>query len=757
MSERVHVIAARDVGADEFHQVLTSLLPAESGQPACQPFRFGSSGNWQWAYASVWQVGAGEIDQALVCLPGASLRTTTSDGILWMLTVAGGGRELFRGVHFFCNVERTDWDRIVGELDEEEDPDFPEHAPDAVAGIDRDDPELQFLWDEDAAEADQKRREVEAAAKKPWQEYLDYGVTFPAGVLRRMEGLSALAAQRMAFYAHAEQIADELVGRGVPFDRHAVVQLLTVGPLTKREQESDLGNLPRFLSLLGVVGWCDESLLDTDDAEEMERFVDWSRFQSREQIAAVCFLTAGREPVPVTPESIDLTLAKVVHLMQLSHYCDADDGPVMISLRFPTGEFELAEAWTKFRSRGIEVERDGSTCTIAFNPIPYWLDVEDRKELAQHSLVQALGTLADGVELELTHSVAGTRDGCHRYRGVIHSGGFRLTAAHPHLETKVVSEALEVLDLTLGKKSIPIANAFEEQRIREAYHNATGQKPRIREGKIKPEAARHAVVRCKFVTMFLRRGIWDVEGAERRRAELAAEIDSLFKESASTKNEVDADDGEADTRAAHLQEMIERAQRARLVPRSDRLIFDGKVSRYFHAPIFALEHVTADEISEKDRQMAELGFSWVCDSASEKFGETISRNYAGVTSAIALYERRMTSNSFAFNSDGVLLDFSRGAHEFQTYFRDGSTLVTNDIEGASSMPKQRIFVRTYEGLSVADLWAKHLDGVARLAQRRNTQPLDHTEFSNPASFARIVDSLMHRYLGGPPSNSSKTA
>ncbi len=114
----------------------------------------------------------------------------------------------------------------------------------------------------------------------------------------------------------------------------------TVGPLRSWENDSDLGNLFRFLALLGIVGIHDEALVDTQPEEpESEAAVDWSQFSGREHLDAVRALLAGREPVPTVDGPVDLAFTDLVHLLTVSHFCDADDGPVMISLRLPVQDF----------------------------------------------------------------------------------------------------------------------------------------------------------------------------------------------------------------------------------------------------------------------------------------------------------------------------------------------------------------------------------------------------------------------------------
>jgi len=110
------------------------------------------------------------------------------------------------------------------------------------------------------------------------------------------------------------------------------------------------------------------------------------------------------------------------------------------------------------------------------------------------------------------HSVVGTNDGCHRYRGVIRNGAFHLRFTHPPMTAVDVRDVLDLMQLALGSKAIPVDNHEEESRMREAYYEETGERARIRNGKIKTDGGRHAIVRCKFVTQFLDRSPWDVAG-----------------------------------------------------------------------------------------------------------------------------------------------------------------------------------------------------------------------------------------------------
>src|SRR5262249_58084368 len=57
---------------------------------------------------------------------------------------------------------------------------------------------------------------------------------------------------------HAEQISNALTEAGIPHDPAAIRSVLLWEDLTENERSSDLGNLPRLLSVLGLGGQWDD-------------------------------------------------------------------------------------------------------------------------------------------------------------------------------------------------------------------------------------------------------------------------------------------------------------------------------------------------------------------------------------------------------------------------------------------------------------------------------------------------------------------
>ena len=312
MAMRVHVFGAYGATEAEFRAALDRIGDEDSG---CGRFRFGSSGKWRWANASVWHVAGSDIDDALSSLSVPALRVTSSDGVLWMLTLTGAGKERFHGVHHFTCVGAEP--QAPAESEDDDDEDFPDDELEVIAGINKFVPELQFLWDaeEEALVKKQQAEEAEATVEG-LDEYTDYGVVLPETVIEEMKR-QPKQASHTAFMAHGEQIVEALGEFGFEFDRAVMLKLLTVGPLTDREDDSDVGNMPRFLRTLGIDGvFCEESEADEepadDEGEEEEHEdegVDWSQyppgelFQKVDPLLAECPMTEiSGGPVTVTSD-----------------------------------------------------------------------------------------------------------------------------------------------------------------------------------------------------------------------------------------------------------------------------------------------------------------------------------------------------------------------------------------------------------------------------------------------------------------------
>ncbi len=757
MSVRVHVVGAYGAEESEFRAALDTIGDEGNGS---QRFRMGSSGKWMWANASVWHVGSSAIDAALSTLSAPALRVTSSDGVMWMIAITGAGRDRFHGAHHFTYVGEAPAELDQSEADEDDE--FPADELDEVAGINKFIPELQFLWDADEeARLMKEYAEEEAATVEGLDDYTDYGVSLPDAVVQEMKRNPARAAYT-AFMSHGQQIVDALDEFGFEFDRNAVFTLLTVGPMTERELDSDVGNMQRFLEALGIEGvFLDEPEPLAGDADEAEiqgaETRDWSDYPPDALFEKVQPLRAECALSQIVGGNVNVTHLACLHRM--SHLF-AEDPVTSLVVELPAAITPQVESWCDLS--GLEVQHVGTQWQFCFETCHWWSDVEDPQELDTNGLTEALGSFPPGTRIELTCVVDGLREKCHRYVGTIGSDRFVVERAYPAVSAEILGEALELVAQTLGSKSIKVLSAAEEEAARHAYQRSEGEALKMRNSKIMPEpGSRECVVQALMLERFKERGPWDTAGA----CELIDADWQMYEEVANPSKEDAADelgsDGQADEAGefdpsftAMLQAMSNATvefNEAKKVPHSSDVLYEGQTGKFLRASMADLTHIPRDRLQEHDATLARLGFRPIVDSVGDvDQRQELTRCYGGHSQAISLLGHRNENNQFGWvedNDGATLVDFSRGSMEFHTDFEDGSSLVTSSVDTVTSQPHAGIYVRSYEGVPVTRLWEKHLDGIQRFNEHRQTQPVDHMRFSDPAKMMARADRLFARFLG----------
>ena len=199
-----------------------------------------------------------------------------------------------------------------------------------------------------------------------------------------------------------------------------------------------------------------------------------------------------------------------------------------------------------------------------------------------------------------------------------------------------------------------------------------------------------------------------------------------------------------------MSEAVERFKQAKIVPHSDEVLYEGRTGKFLRASMSDLKHIPQDRLEEHDATMGTLGFQCIGDAVGDADQrQEITRCYSGHPQAISLLSHRNADNQFGWAevSDGAMMvDFSQGTIEFHTHFEDGTSLVTTSIDAVTSKPEAGIYVRSYEELPVTKLWEKHLDGIGRFKEHRNTAPVDHTQFGEPVQFLAMTDELFCRFM-----------
>jgi len=764
MSVRVHVVGAFGATETDFRAALDSIGDEGNGS---QRFRVGSSGKWMWANASVWHVGGSAIDDALSSLPVPALRVTSSDAVLWMITLTGPGRDRFHGVHHFTQVGDEPQELEESENGEDDgDDEFPLDELEEVAGINRFIPELQFLWDsEEEARLMKEYAEEQESFVEGLDDYADYGVTLPAAVIEEMKRNPARASYT-AFMSHGRQIVEMLAEFGFEFPHTEMLNLLTVGPLTNIESDADVGNMPRFLQTLGIEGvFLDareaepEPTGDNETEEDASEALDWSNFPTGELFKKVTPLRTECELSPIRGGSVPLTHVALLHV--LSHLF-AEDPTTSVTVEFPNTMSPQVEAWQGFDA--LEVQQIGTQWQFCFETPHWWYHVDGREELDLNDITRALGTVPAGTRIELTFVAEGLAEKCHRYAGTIGPDGLELDQAYPPVTADVLRDALALVAEIFSSKSIEF-DSREEDAVRRDYLRSQGDPPKIRNGKVMPQpGSRGEVIRTLLLERFADRGPWDAAGARAKIEEGWRIYDQVINGTYEEDGDKLDSDGEADdateTTAATstLCEMLqamsaatEEFNQAKTVPHSDDVLYEGRTGKFLRVSMSDLKHIPRERLDEHDAIMETLGFRSVVDSVGDvDQRQEMSRCYGGHSQAISLYGHRNESNQFGWapNRHGAtLVDFSQGTMEFHTDFEDGTSLVTTSVDTLESKPEAGIYIRSYEDVPITTLWEKHLDGIARFNEHRHTIPVDHLKFSDPAKMMARADQLFARFLG----------
>ncbi len=756
MAVRVHAVGAYGATDAEFREALDQIGGEGRGSAR---FRIGSSGQWQWAHASVWGVNGAEIDQALATLRVPALRVTSSDAVLWMLMLTAPGKDRFYGVHHFTTVGRVPEEPAP--QDEQEDEDFPEDELEEIAGINRFIPELEFLWDaEEEARLKALYAAEEEASVPGLDAYTDYGVSLPAPVIEAMKQ-DPHRGWYIAFLAHASQIVEALENYGFDVDPVALRELLTVGPLTSVEQDADVGNMPRFLHTLGIVGVFqdaqddEEPVADVVPEEKPEtEDVDWSAHPPGEILEKFDAVLAGCPLTEITGGPIEVQQAPLLHL--LSHLLD-EDPAMFVQLEFADEAAQPGRQWAEVDA--LEARQQGCTWQLGFETPCWWYGVFELMELQSHILAMSLPKLPEGTRVEIALLVAGLSEQCHRYAGTYCNQRLQLHRAYPSQSADVLNDALALVEQVIGFKAIALASEEEASAVRRSYQRSQGEPPKIRNGKILPEVGeRDDVVRTLLFDRFENRGPWDIAAARLRVEEEWQAYEQLCQPAEQEDDEDSADPEEQSEELANFNAMLqkmtaaaEELQQAKIVPHSEEVIYAGRTGRFLRASMADLPHISPQSLEEHTATLESLGFRSIGDFVGDvDQRQEITRCYAGHPQAVSLLGHRNANNQLGWAADShgmVSVDFSNGSIEFHTHFEDGSVLVTTSLDATRSKPEADIYLRCYEDLPVTGLWEKHLDGIARFQSHRGTIPVDHTRFSDPVQFLTLMDALFCRFMG----------
>jgi hypothetical protein len=682
MAIRIHVTAVHNCPSAELRAVMSEVIRpvcanAEECRPVGELLSIEEHDGWTWFSTSVWGVSAGELNRGLCRLARPGLQFTTCDADRWYLTIHGGPTGQVHFVHRF-GTHRRDPDPVSdaawqAELESQEEP--------AI------DPETAFLQDEPPPGPDRPRVPFDLCA----DELAEEGVPVPEEFRASVAALPY--SQAVARYRrwHAEQVSAALRAAGIPYDPDAVRAVLLWENVTEREVDSDIGNLPRLLSVLGLGGEWDEYVRQAEAPPEPEtcEVEPPPAEPPPDYISPVLAITDRFALVPVQAGPVSLALEQIGLLQFCVDALTVDCRPgAVLTVGLPAGfdRASLAQP-TERGTSPVMLTADGFQVGLPDN-----CHLDDQRHLDRYlgtELAWLLLHLPDGSALDVAFAAEGHPALTQRYRGPVRDAQWQITETYPALTGQVLQEVLELA--ALGEQSKYQARDEAEAL---AIIARARRDPELWDKKVQRKGR---LVRCKddflgqLPKLFLQHryaGYWDVASYDRQAVR---EYEELVAQE-----------------AAMRRSSVETARR-RAAPHDDQILLRGQQSIYWRSDFTQLTELEQETRQKIDQAMSDLGFQHLGDLVAKKQRDIVLRAYAsadGASYGILMAKRRMYLG-----------------YEFFSRFADGTTLTTTTNSGVDSCPQAGIYHKTCPGLEVPDLFEKHRWGLGRFRTHRSTEPV----------------------------------
>ncbi len=662
MATRIHIAAARNTTEDQLRGALGERFDEVDIQEA---------GGWHWLSASVWGVSGHELDEALKKLDGPSLRITTEDASRWYLLLFAKGQEPFVICHEFGGMGQYD-DEDYREEEEYEDA-------------------IDFLREE----GEERPNPFDEVA----EDFADMGCPLPDELCERLRQLPLREALEQLHHSFAESTADALARFEIPHDRDEIIQCLTGESVDRAEWHHDVGDLPRFLTCLGMGEyWSDALKAQTSPPERKDedvcKYVDETDY-----ITPVLEKVPDVEPVSIEGGPVEHPVSRLAEVDYLPWFCGEWLSAVLL-VELPA-DASLAADWPGINR--VQAQRDGDSLKLGFRE-----NVQLFASQCVPRLHEALAALPDGTVLELVtagadQSEAKGQAGNHRYRGPIEGGTWHISEAWPAVSKEPLSEALALI-AQIAEDNGFLAQSDEEA---DAIMEAASTHPTFWEAMPDRDGRRITVEgwRQRFLALLFFRqrfaDTWDMEPGQ-------AKDDEQYRDAYELEQEMTA-------------------------PHSDEVILDGEQATYFRADIRELKKLDKKALRTADRDMAALGFEPLGDLLCDRVKGVIIRGYGAPESCI--YGVHMQS------IDGQAFS------EFFSHFAGNTSFTTSNNYSAEIIPKQGIYARVYDDFDAAQLHEKHLDGVERFREHKGAEPRPF-EPSLEALAQAIDDFLQRRFADG---------
>lgn len=694
MATRVHVVAARGIERKAFLKAFKSFSNLEVEE----------DGGWMWFMASVWHVPASDLMRGLQTLQGTGLLLTTEDACRWYLSLTKPGEEPFVACHEFSLLPDDDAeDDAEEEEGGEQDIDASSFGveersipiPTTKKGVQVYDDDGFFNLDEDDLDDDDDDFDDDDFDDDDFegddfddddfegdymgeliQQFEELGSPLPDTLVAALKGVSYGEACRTLLEWQSDQIVSALERFGLPHDPDEVRAIITGASVTPAELDSDIGNMPRFLTALGFGAqarkWLDEQTApeeydddDDDDGDEPE-YED--EHEDRDLISPVRDAVAGLPLTPVDGGPVHVPLEQAGYLYAIGAFCDEEiEGVLRLT---PAGPDVMAfPPSDNFR---VCQKEDGDSLDIGFSYS------EGAFLNTPENLVSWLGALAEGSVVELSTAGPELDAGYQRYRGPVAKGMWQITETYPAMDAASLAGAVALVEILESGEPLMARDEAEVDAVLARAESLSdvfmGRVPRVEGRTFQVEEMFRSII-AQMCFSHRHGDVWDVGQKEALEAAAYAQLQQF-------KRDFD-------------ERLLANA------PATDEIIRTSGLDTYRRGDLDKLPQVKAKTVAALDKKMRAAGFELLGDLWTSELPFIVMRCYgneAGNAYGIAYFGM----------DDKPPLDL-------YTRFTDGASLTTTTLEGIYSMRAQKIFYRSSPATAPKGLLEDHQTGIGKLA------------------------------------------
>ena len=719
MATRILIVAARNTTPEAFQ----AAFPHLGDEPPRE------SNGWAWGCYSLWCVDPDALDPKGI--EGPVVTITTCDDEVWYLRIHGREEDHF-GIanhHFLLDPE---------ELEDEDDETFGEF--------------LLELY--------------EMVARDCW----------PSVAVRELKDLTKSAAVPKFHALQAKSTAEALTRFGISFDQDQLTKCITGEAMTEQERHSPVGNLPAFLSCIGLDAITemlsgDDEPEDADESHKASAHVDDEYDDAVDDghaldiVAEVVKRTTKAAPVALD-EPVAHQLAKLDELWLLSWFCNSD-ADVALTIDLPEGTEE-----PQWPDRPVPCEREvDELCDDDeddFDDEPHeltssrqgqqvriglgWSSVWRRGRWLQ-AIGKSLAELPSGTQVELLSAEIEAEEGAHGsiespgtqvFRGTVSGDQLHVTHTHPGVSAAKLRDALALAAETETEAAIT-ARSEDELKALFATAEASGllfPLPEL-DGLDVIHEDKHSLAAVFFRERFS--DAWPVT-SENELGDLlglgealgnaiasslpgqpkAGEIDVVFDGEFSRYRKAEDEEVERPNFDTFSESLDREFEKVRSMFRTEILGEDIEEPEEPQPDDEGLDMGSPEEISTA---MCEIGFSHLGDLVCEKFSDVTLRGFApDEGDAYACHMRSLMSS---------------GVVEFVTSFTDGTTYTTSTNPSLQNLPHKGIYGSSYPEDTPEQLLARHREHIHKFAtEGRQPMAIDPTL----EGLARTLDAFLAKQM-----------